>query len=129
MPATSIGPPEWNRRITTVGITGTNGKTSTTRWVAACLACIGRPVAQTTTLGSFLDDAPFDATRDFDGFLATMRAALDRGGASGHRVDKRGARPRLRACVALRVRRLHEPDARLDQVPRQTELGRSRLSK
>jgi UDP-N-acetylmuramoyl-L-alanyl-D-glutamate--2,6-diaminopimelate ligase len=80
MPAMSIGPPEWNRRITTVGITGTNGKTSTTRWIAACLACIGRPVAQTTTLGSFLDDAPFGATRDFDGFLATMRAALDRGG-------------------------------------------------
>jgi UDP-N-acetylmuramoyl-L-alanyl-D-glutamate--2,6-diaminopimelate ligase len=37
-------------------------------------------VAQTTTLGSFLDDAPFEATRDFDGFLATMRAGLDAGG-------------------------------------------------
>ena len=67
-------------RLTTVGITGTNGKTSTTRWTAACLATIARPVAQTTTLGSFLDDTPFEATRDPDGFLATMRAALDRGG-------------------------------------------------
>jgi UDP-N-acetylmuramoyl-L-alanyl-D-glutamate--2,6-diaminopimelate ligase len=63
-----------------VGITGTNGKTSTTRWTAACLARLARPVAQTTTLGSFLDDAPFDTTRDFAGFLATMRAGLDAGG-------------------------------------------------
>jgi UDP-N-acetylmuramoyl-L-alanyl-D-glutamate--2,6-diaminopimelate ligase len=67
-------------RLTTIGITGTNGKTSTTRWTAACLAAIARPVAQTTTLGSFLDDVPFEATSDADGFLATMRAALDRGG-------------------------------------------------
>jgi UDP-N-acetylmuramoyl-L-alanyl-D-glutamate--2,6-diaminopimelate ligase len=73
-------PPEWSRRLCTVGVTGTNGKTSTTRWTAACLARLARPVAQTTTLGSFLDDEPFEAPRDFGGFLATMRAALDRGG-------------------------------------------------
>ncbi len=73
-------PPDWSRRLFTVGITGTNGKTSTTRWTAACLARLARPVAQTTTLGSFLDDAPFETTRDFDGFLATMRAGLDAGG-------------------------------------------------
>jgi UDP-N-acetylmuramoyl-L-alanyl-D-glutamate--2,6-diaminopimelate ligase len=76
----SVVLPEWRRRLTTVGITGTNGKTSTTRWTAACLARVARPVAQTTTLGSFLDDSPFEATRDYDGFLATMHAALDRGG-------------------------------------------------
>ena len=63
-----------------MGVTGTNGKTSTTRWTAACLARVARPVAQTTTLGSFLDDAPLATTRDFDGFLATMRAGLDAGG-------------------------------------------------
>jgi UDP-N-acetylmuramoyl-L-alanyl-D-glutamate--2,6-diaminopimelate ligase len=68
------------RELTTVGVTGTNGKTSTTRWTAACLARISRPVAQTTTLGSFLDDEPFATTRDFGGFLATMHAARDRGG-------------------------------------------------
>ena len=63
-----------------MGITGTNGKTSTTRWTAACLARVARPVAQTTTLGSYLDDAPFEASRDGAGFLATMRAAVERGG-------------------------------------------------
>jgi UDP-N-acetylmuramoyl-L-alanyl-D-glutamate--2,6-diaminopimelate ligase len=41
---------------------------------------LARPVAQTTTLGSFLDDEPFETTRDFAGFLATMRAALEGGG-------------------------------------------------
>ncbi|HEY6464111.1 MAG TPA: Mur ligase family protein, partial [Polyangiaceae bacterium] len=76
----SPSPPDWSRGLFTVGVTGTNGKTSTTRWTAACLARLARPVAQTTTLGSFLDDEPFDSTRDFAGFLATMRAALDRGG-------------------------------------------------
>ncbi len=73
-------PPDWSRRLTTVGVTGTNGKTSTTRWIGACLARLARPVAQTTTFGSFLDDAPFEASRDFEGFLATMRAAIDQGG-------------------------------------------------
>jgi UDP-N-acetylmuramoyl-L-alanyl-D-glutamate--2,6-diaminopimelate ligase len=63
-----------------VGVTGTNGKTSTTRWTAACLARLARPVAQTTTLGSFLDDAPLETTRDYGGFLATMRTGLDAGG-------------------------------------------------
>jgi UDP-N-acetylmuramoyl-L-alanyl-D-glutamate--2,6-diaminopimelate ligase len=61
-------------------VTGTNGKTSTTMWTAACLGRVARPVAQTTTLGSYLDDTPFEASRDFEGFLATMRAALERGG-------------------------------------------------
>jgi UDP-N-acetylmuramoyl-L-alanyl-D-glutamate--2,6-diaminopimelate ligase len=73
-------PPAWSRGLFTIGVTGTNGKTSTTRWTAACLARVSRPVAQTTTLGSLLDDEPFPCTRDLDGFLSTMRAGLDRGG-------------------------------------------------
>jgi UDP-N-acetylmuramoyl-L-alanyl-D-glutamate--2,6-diaminopimelate ligase len=79
-PARVPAPPEWSGRLFTVGVTGTNGKTSTTRWTAACLARLARPVAQTTTLGSFLDDMPFAAPRDFGGFIATMRAGLDAGG-------------------------------------------------
>ena len=73
-------PPPWSQQLLSVGVTGTNGKTSTTRWTGACLARLARPVAQTTTLGSFLDDEPFATTRDFAGFLATMRAGLDAGG-------------------------------------------------
>ncbi|HEY3254508.1 MAG TPA: Mur ligase family protein, partial [Polyangiaceae bacterium] len=71
---------ELSRQLTTVGVTGTNGKTSTTRWTAACLARLASPVAQVTTLGSFLDDQPFDAGSDFEGFIRTMQAGVDRGG-------------------------------------------------
>ncbi len=76
----SSASPVGSERLFTVGVTGTNGKTTTTRWTAACLAGLARPVAQTTTLGSFLDDEPFAATRDYRGFLATMRAAAESGG-------------------------------------------------
>lgn len=74
-------PPPWADELTSVGVTGTNGKTSTTLWLAAMLATLGRPVAVATTLGYALDDEPFAAEKDFGGFLATMRAALARGGA------------------------------------------------
>ena len=50
-------PPDWAHELLTVGVTGTNGKTSTTRWIAAALATLGRgPVARVTTVGSFVGD-------------------------------------------------------------------------
>jgi UDP-N-acetylmuramoyl-L-alanyl-D-glutamate--2,6-diaminopimelate ligase len=73
-------PPPWKSALTSVGVTGTNGKTSTTRFVAAALSALARPVASTTTVGSFLDDEPFAAEKNYAGFLAVLRAALDRGG-------------------------------------------------
>jgi UDP-N-acetylmuramyl pentapeptide synthase len=39
-------PPAWNQQLFTVGVTGTNGKTTTTAWVAAALAALGRPIAR-----------------------------------------------------------------------------------
>ena len=41
---------------------------------------MSKPVAQATTLGSFLDDEPFPAAKTWEGFVATMRAAEARGG-------------------------------------------------
>jgi UDP-N-acetylmuramoyl-L-alanyl-D-glutamate--2,6-diaminopimelate ligase len=73
-------PPPWSNELTTVGVTGTNGKTSTTRWVGAALARLASPVAQATTLGSFLDDEPLVVEKTWEGFVATMRAGRDRGG-------------------------------------------------
>ena len=73
-------PPPWARELLTVGVTGTNGKTSTTRWVAAILARVASPVAQATTLGSFLDDVPLDVPKTWDGFLETMRVCHERRG-------------------------------------------------
>jgi UDP-N-acetylmuramoyl-L-alanyl-D-glutamate--2,6-diaminopimelate ligase len=73
-------PPPWSRELFTVGVTGTNGKTSTTRWVAAALAKLARPVAQVTTVGAFLDDEPFATDKTWEGFLAAMREGHARGG-------------------------------------------------
>jgi UDP-N-acetylmuramoyl-L-alanyl-D-glutamate--2,6-diaminopimelate ligase len=72
--------PDLSQHLTTVGVTGTNGKTSTTRWTAACLARLARPVAQVTTVGAFLDDEPFEAGLDVEGFARTMHAGVIRGG-------------------------------------------------
>ena len=60
-------------------MTGTNGKTSTTTWVAAGLSAVGRPVARVTTIGSFLDEESLDVEASYDGFLETMRLAWARG--------------------------------------------------
>ncbi|MEJ7570208.1 MAG: Mur ligase family protein [Gaiellaceae bacterium] len=64
----------------TVGITGTNGKSSTTAWIAAALARIATPVARTTTLGSFLDEKRLDLPLNYMGFVETMRRCLAAGG-------------------------------------------------
>jgi UDP-N-acetylmuramoyl-L-alanyl-D-glutamate--2,6-diaminopimelate ligase len=63
-----------------VGITGTNGKTTTTRFVAAALGALARPVASVTTIGSFLDEEPFAASADYRGLIETVKAGLERGG-------------------------------------------------
>ncbi|MDC3955827.1 Mur ligase family protein [Polyangium jinanense] len=72
-------PPRFSRRMTTAGVTGTNGKTTTTTFLAAALACLARPVLRVTTLGAFLDDAklPFPATHD--DFLEAMRHGYEKG--------------------------------------------------
>ncbi|MBI5534065.1 MAG: UDP-N-acetylmuramyl-tripeptide synthetase [Deltaproteobacteria bacterium] len=73
-------PPDWSTRLRTLGVTGTNGKTSTTAFLAAALRTIARPVLRNTTVGAFLDDEPLDVPATYDGFLEGMRTCLDRGG-------------------------------------------------
>ena len=71
-------PPDWVGRLEHVGITGTNGKTTTTRFVAAALGALARPVASVTTVGSFLDEEPFAASADYRGLIETVKAGLER---------------------------------------------------
>jgi UDP-N-acetylmuramoyl-L-alanyl-D-glutamate--2,6-diaminopimelate ligase len=74
-------PPAWASALPTIGVTGTNGKTTTTAWVAAALrAGTGAPVVRATTVGVLVDDELLDVPATYDGFLAAMRACLDRGG-------------------------------------------------
>jgi UDP-N-acetylmuramoyl-L-alanyl-D-glutamate--2,6-diaminopimelate ligase len=48
--------------------------------IAALLGTLARPVASVTTLGSFLDQTPLEGSSHYEGFLTTMRGALDAGG-------------------------------------------------
>jgi UDP-N-acetylmuramoyl-L-alanyl-D-glutamate--2,6-diaminopimelate ligase len=63
-----------------VGVTGTNGKTTTTGMVAALLGLLARPVARTTTLGCFLDAERLDVPAHYAGFLQTMARGVAAGG-------------------------------------------------
>jgi UDP-N-acetylmuramoyl-L-alanyl-D-glutamate--2,6-diaminopimelate ligase len=72
--------PSWSRELFTIGITGTNGKTTTTTYVAAALARLKKPVLRTTTLGFFVDDRELRLPKDWNGFLCAMRDGLDAGG-------------------------------------------------
>jgi UDP-N-acetylmuramoyl-L-alanyl-D-glutamate--2,6-diaminopimelate ligase len=68
-------PPAWAHALSSVGVTGTNGKTTTTRWTAAALATLGSPVLSITTVGVFLDDEPWGTLRSHDEFLALANRA------------------------------------------------------
>jgi UDP-N-acetylmuramoyl-L-alanyl-D-glutamate--2,6-diaminopimelate ligase len=63
--------------MTTVGVTGTNGKTTTTLFTGAALG--PPPPVMATTLGYFVGGERFAARHDLGGFLATMEAGWARG--------------------------------------------------
>ena len=73
-------PPAWAKSLFSVGVTGTNGKTSTTGFIAGLLGLMARPVAKVTTLGCFLDDERLDVPAHYDGFLQTLERCLRAGG-------------------------------------------------
>ncbi len=73
-------PPPWAEQLTAVGVTGTNGKTSTTSMTAALLGALARPVAQVSTLGCFLDESRLDVPPHYAGFLATLERCRELGG-------------------------------------------------
>jgi UDP-N-acetylmuramoyl-L-alanyl-D-glutamate--2,6-diaminopimelate ligase len=74
-------PPAWAHDIATIGVTGTDGKTSTTRFCAAGLAAakLG-PVARMTTVDAGIDDALGPPPADHGEFLAMMQSLHERGG-------------------------------------------------
>jgi UDP-N-acetylmuramoyl-L-alanyl-D-glutamate--2,6-diaminopimelate ligase len=73
-------PPAFASKLFTVGVTGTNGKTTTTAWVAAALRALSKPVARATTVGFYLDDEELTIERSYQGFLEGMKQGLERGG-------------------------------------------------
>lgn len=78
-------PPSWSSQLSTVGVTGTNGKTTTTAWIAAALRRLARstgagPVARATTVGFYLDDEARHVEKTYAGFVDAMHACVERGG-------------------------------------------------
>jgi UDP-N-acetylmuramoyl-L-alanyl-D-glutamate--2,6-diaminopimelate ligase len=66
-------------RLRTVGVTGTNGKTTTTSMVAAIVAAAGEPAARVTTLGAWVDGERVTGADLVDEFLLAVERAVDRG--------------------------------------------------
>lgn len=80
MSASFPPPPSWASALPTIGVTGTNGKTTVTTWIAAALRAGTRAsVLRATTVGVFIDDELLDLPATYDGFIAAMRLALERG--------------------------------------------------
>jgi UDP-N-acetylmuramoyl-L-alanyl-D-glutamate--2,6-diaminopimelate ligase len=73
-------PPPFAANLLTVGVTGTNGKTTTTAWVAAALRAVSKPVARATTVGFFLDDDEIPIEKSYDGFIDGLRRCFEAGG-------------------------------------------------
>ena len=72
-------PFDWAEPYFTFGVTGTNGKSSTTHLIAAILRAAGRPALTESTLGYFLDGQPLQVPRTARGYVAALRHAALQG--------------------------------------------------
>lgn len=69
----------WANDFFTFGVTGTNGKSSTTHLIAAILGAAGRRTLTESTLGYFLDGQPLPVPRTARGYVAALRHAAQQG--------------------------------------------------
>jgi UDP-N-acetylmuramoyl-L-alanyl-D-glutamate--2,6-diaminopimelate ligase len=70
----------WAEPWRTIGVTGTNGKTSTTVLAAAAIQAAGLHVFSSTTLDYCIDGAPLELTRSWPSFLAAAEQCHALGG-------------------------------------------------
>jgi len=66
-------------RLRTVGVTGTNGKTTTTSMIAAIVAAAGEPSARVTTVGAWVEDELVSGVDLVDEFVIAVERAVARG--------------------------------------------------
>jgi UDP-N-acetylmuramoyl-L-alanyl-D-glutamate--2,6-diaminopimelate ligase len=66
-------------KLDTIGVTGTNGKTTTTTMVARIVAASGEPSARVTTLGSFLNDEQLSESTGVEAFTSAVERAIAAG--------------------------------------------------
>ncbi len=69
----------WAEDIFSIGVTGTNGKTSTTHLIASALQGAGKSTIRQSTLGYELDGEPLEVVRTEAGFHEAMHTAASRG--------------------------------------------------
>lgn len=69
----------WADPLLSIGVTGTNGKTSTTWMICAALRAAALSVLRISTLGVALDDAALPRGKRFSDFLATLAGAAAQG--------------------------------------------------
>jgi UDP-N-acetylmuramoyl-L-alanyl-D-glutamate--2,6-diaminopimelate ligase len=72
-------PPPWHGELATVGVTGTNGKTTTTTLVAAALGRVSAPIPRVTTLGFYVGDEKLELEGSYAAFIETLRLGRKRG--------------------------------------------------
>jgi UDP-N-acetylmuramoyl-L-alanyl-D-glutamate--2,6-diaminopimelate ligase len=72
-------PAPWAEPYTTVGVTGTNGKTSTTMMVASALGADGSLVLAETTIGYSLGGQPLEVPRTVAGYLRALELGAGKG--------------------------------------------------
>ncbi|MCB9658489.1 MAG: UDP-N-acetylmuramyl-tripeptide synthetase [Sandaracinaceae bacterium] len=66
-------------RLRSVGVTGTNGKTTTTSMVASIVAAAGEVAARATTLGTWVGDRQTSDQVTLDAFRTLVDEAVERG--------------------------------------------------
>jgi UDP-N-acetylmuramoyl-L-alanyl-D-glutamate--2,6-diaminopimelate ligase len=76
-------PFDWAQDLFTVGVTGTNGKTSTVHLIAAALAATGDPVLTVGTVGYYLDGVDLQLPRTLSSFHRAFEGLVKRGGRYG----------------------------------------------
>jgi UDP-N-acetylmuramoyl-L-alanyl-D-glutamate--2,6-diaminopimelate ligase len=73
-------PPPWHGDLLSVGVTGTNGKTTTTTYIAEALSRVCSPVARVTTLGFWVGAERVALPPGYETFVETMRRTHALGG-------------------------------------------------
>ena len=68
---------KYRTKLKTIGITGTNGKSSTTSMLSSIVRASGEPYAEMTTLGSVVEGKNFDHENREMRFLKTIEAAIE----------------------------------------------------
>lgn len=79
VPRPTKPPHAWAEPFFTFGVTGTNGKTSTSSLIASVLRAAGKRVLLETTLGYRLDDETLDVPRTLGGYVQAFEKAAQAG--------------------------------------------------